>query len=178
MGCTQEPGVDTVWNTFLPTIGFTAIRTLIATMCNPKWHVDSYHLSGAFLGTRLEDQAVYMMLPPGAGEYSNKILRLTRSIYGLRGASNAFIKHLGSEVEGFSEKVEYKDANGKTKVEYARFERLVTDQCMFRYKDSRGREMIFASYVDDIICCTTDLELRERFFELGRQQWGLVSIRL
>ena len=173
VGCTQEPGVDTVWNTFSPTIGFTAIRTLIATMCNPKWYVDSYDLSGAFLGTRLEDQAVYMRLPPGAGEYSNKILRLTRSIYGLRGASKAFMKQLGSEVESFSEKVEYKDADGKTKVECARFERLVTDQCMFRYKDARGREMIFASYVDDIICCTTDLELRERFFEHLRKTWSI-----
>jgi hypothetical protein len=83
------------------------------------------------------------------------------------------MKQLGSEVEGFSEKVEYKDADGKTKVEYARFERLVTDQCMFRYKDARGREMIFASYVDDIICCTTDLELRERFFEHLRKTWSI-----
>jgi hypothetical protein len=142
-------------------------------MCNPKWYVDSYDLSGAFLGTRLEDQAVYMRLPPGAGEYSSKILRLTRSIYGLRGASKAFMKQLGSEVESFSEKVEYKDADGKMKVECARFERLVTDQCMFRYKDARGREMIFASYVDDIICCTTDLELRERFFEHLRKTWSI-----
>jgi hypothetical protein len=38
---------------------------------------------------------------------------------------------IGSELEGFSEKVEYKDVDGKTKVEYARFERLV-----FRYKDA------------------------------------------
>ena len=116
---------------------------------------------------------MYMRLPPGAGEYSNKILRLTRSIYGLRGASKAFMKQLGSEVESFSEKVEYKDADGKMKVECARFERLVTDQCMFRYKDARGREMIFASYVDDIICCTTDLELRERFFEHLRKTWSI-----
>jgi hypothetical protein len=36
VGCAQEPGVDTVWNTFSPTIGFTAIRMLIATICNPK----------------------------------------------------------------------------------------------------------------------------------------------
>jgi hypothetical protein len=59
------------------------------------------------------------------------------------------MKQFGSEIEGFSEKVEYKDVNGKMKVEYARFERLVTDQCMFRYKDARGREMIFASCVHD-----------------------------
>jgi hypothetical protein len=77
--------VDTVWNAFSPIIGITAIRTLMATMCNLKWHVDSYHLSGASLGTRLDDQAVHMRLPPGVSEYSNTILRLTRSIfYGLR----------------------------------------------------------------------------------------------
>ena len=173
VGCSQEPGVDTVWNTFSPTIGFTAIRTLIAAMCNPKWHVDSYDLSGAYLGTVLEDQAVYMKLPSAAGEYSNKILRLTKSIYGLRGASKAFMKQLGKEVEGFSEKVEYTDSKGEKKTEYARFEKLVTDQCMYRYRDAQGREMIFASYVDDIICCTTDPELRERFFDHLRKTWGI-----
>ena len=58
----------------------------------------------------------------GLGENLNKVFRLTRSIYGLRGASKAFMKQLiGSELEGFSEKVEYKDVDGKTKVEYARF---------------------------------------------------------
>jgi hypothetical protein len=102
VGCAQEPGVYTVWNTFSPTIGFRAIRTLIATMCKPKWHVDGYDLSGVFLGTRLDNQAVYMRLPPGVGEYLNIVLRLTRSIYGLRGASKAFMKQLGSEIEGFS----------------------------------------------------------------------------
>ena len=125
------------------------------------------------MGTRLDDQAVYMRLQQGAGEYSNKILRLTRSIYGLRGASKAFMKQLGSEIEVLSEKVEFKDADGKIKVQYASFERLVTDQCMYRYKDARGREMIFAIYVDDIICCTTDLELRERFFNHLRKTWGI-----
>lgn len=173
VGCAQEPGVDTVWNTFSPTIGFTAIRTLLAAMCNPKWHVDSYDLSGAYLGTHLEDQAVYMKLPASAGEYSNKILRLTKSIYGLRGASKAFMKQLGEEVEKFSEKVEYTDSRGEKKTEYARFEKLITDQCMYRYRDAQGREMIFASYVDDIICCTTDLELRDRFFDHLRKTWGI-----
>jgi hypothetical protein len=83
------------------------------------------------------------------------------------------MKQLGSEIEVLSEKVECKDAHGKIKVQYASFERLVTDQCMYRYKDARGREMIFAIYVDDIICCTTDLELRERFFNHLRKTWGI-----
>jgi hypothetical protein len=61
-----------------------------------------------------------MKLPQGAEEYSNTIMRLTHSIYGLRGASKAFMKQLGSEIEGFTENGEYNDANGKTIVEYAR----------------------------------------------------------
>jgi len=67
----EEPGIDCVWNTFSPTLGLSAIRTLISLMCDPKWMVDSYDLSGAFLGTKLEDQEVYMRLLPEAGKYAN-----------------------------------------------------------------------------------------------------------
>ena len=56
-GAGQTEGVDTVWNTFSPTIGFAAIRTLLATLCNPKFVTESFDLSGAFLGTKLEDHA-------------------------------------------------------------------------------------------------------------------------
>jgi hypothetical protein len=68
----EEPGIDCVWNTFSPTLGLSAIRTLISLMCDPKWMVDSYDLSGAFLGTKLEDREVYMRLPPEAGKYANR----------------------------------------------------------------------------------------------------------
>jgi len=97
-----------------------------------------------------------MKLPHGAEEYWNKIIRLRRSIYGLRGASKAFMQQFGSKIEGFTENGEYDDGNGKTIVEYARFERLVTDQCIYRYKDARGREIIFASCADDVTCFTAD----------------------
>ena len=90
----QEPGIDCVWNTFSPTLGFSTIRTLISLMCDPKWMVDSYDLSGAFLGTKLEDREVYMRLPPEAGIYANKVLRLEKSIYGLKSAGKAFMKQL------------------------------------------------------------------------------------
>jgi hypothetical protein len=54
-----------------------------------------------------------------------------------------------------------------------RFEKLHDDQCMYRYQDELGREMIFASYVDDIICFTTDKGLRERFFDHLRKIWAI-----
>ena len=83
-GAGQTEGVDTVWNTFSPTIGFTAIRTMISVLCNPKYLVESYDLSGALLGTKLENQAVYVRLPPDAGEYANKVIRLTNAYTGSR----------------------------------------------------------------------------------------------
>jgi hypothetical protein len=69
----QESDIDCVWNTFSPTLGFSSIRPLISLMCDPKWMVDSYDLSGAFLDTKLEDREVCMCLPSEAGKYANNV---------------------------------------------------------------------------------------------------------
>ncbi len=37
VGTAETEGVDCVYNTFSPTIGFTAIRVLVSLMCNPKY---------------------------------------------------------------------------------------------------------------------------------------------
>ena len=178
-GAGQTEGVDTVWNTFSPTIGFAAIRTLLATLCNPKFVTESFDLSGAFLGTKLEDHAVYVRLPGDAGDYANRVLRLTKAVYGCKFSGAAFMKQLGDEVMKFKEKVvtTVTDSKGKksSRVEYAKFERLMSDQCIYRYTDSEGREMIFLSYVDDIICSTTSVQLRDRFFEHLQKTWKITK---
>ena len=183
-GAGQTEGVDTVWNTFSPTIGFTAIRTMISVLCNPKYLMRSYDLSGAFLGTKLENQAVYVRLPPDAGEYANKVIRLTKSVYGIKNSGSSFMKQLSDRILSFTERVETDvlsdagEANaGKAKarkrVEVAGFEKTLTDQCMYVYRDSIGREMIFLSYVDDIVCATTDKDLRDRFFAHLKKSWDI-----
>jgi hypothetical protein len=93
-----------------------------------------------------------MRLPPEAGKNANKVLRLEKSIYGLKSAGKAFMKQLGDEVLKFVERVEHKSpGDNSVHVQNAKFEKLHDDQCMYRYRDELGREMIFASYVDDII---------------------------
>ena len=183
-GAGQTEGVDTVWNTFSPTIGFSAIRSMIAIVCNPKYVTESFDLSGAFLGTKLEDQAVYVRLPPDAGEYGGRVLRLLRAVYGLKSSGASFMKQLGDEILKFEERVTTvvpdevsgrKGESGKTRtrVEYCKFQRTLTDQCVYVYRDSLGREMLFLSYVDDIICATTDVDLRDRFFDHLRKTWSI-----
>ncbi len=84
------------------------------------------------------------------------------------------MKKLGDEVMKFVERVEYKSPrDDSVHVQNTRFEKLHDDQCMYRYRYELGREMIFASYVDDIIWCTTDMDLRERFFDHLRKIWTI-----
>ena len=173
----QEKGVDTVWDSFSPTVGFSAIRSMISVLCDPKYAVDSYDLSGAFLGTRLEDQAVYVRLPFDAGDYAHRVIRLTKAVYGVKNSGKLFMRQLGEEILKFEERVmtESKNQNGtvESQVDIARFERMRSDQCMYVYKDRLGRHMIFLSYVDDIILATTDKELRERFLSHLRKTWKI-----
>jgi hypothetical protein len=51
VGCAERQGWETVYSTFCPTVTFAAIRLLITVTVDEKYTVDSYDLSGAFLGT-------------------------------------------------------------------------------------------------------------------------------
>ena len=171
VGTGETEGVDTVYNTFSPTVGFTAIRTLISLLCNPKYHVGSYDLSSAFVATELEDRAVYVKLPSDAGASGNKIVRLTKNVYGMKNSGKAFVQKLGREILAFEEIfIDKSGREGK-----AQFQRLPSDQCIFRYRDSLGREMILLHYVDDIVCATTDPDLRDRFFKHLNKTWKITD---
>ena len=37
IGCPEIRGVDLTWSTFAPTIGMTAVRTVISLMCDPSF---------------------------------------------------------------------------------------------------------------------------------------------
>ena len=82
VGTGEVKSLDTCWSTFSPTIGMTAMRTLIALMCRKGFDVRSYDLSGAFLGTDLARE-VYVKLPEEAGKYAGKIVRCVKALYGL-----------------------------------------------------------------------------------------------
>jgi len=67
VGSREREGLDFANSTFSPTIGMTAVRTLVALCCDPKFDLRSYDLSGAYLGTPLT-RPVFIILPPDAGE--------------------------------------------------------------------------------------------------------------
>ncbi len=57
--------------------GFLTVRLLISLVVDLKFSVESYDLSGVFLGTELRDRS-------DTGVHTGKILLLKKSVYGLK----------------------------------------------------------------------------------------------
>ena len=61
------------------------------------------------------DHEVFMKLPPGCGSMSGKVVRLNKSLYGLKQASRTFYKRLVSDLKRIG------------------FERSLSDPCVLRF---------------------------------------------
>jgi hypothetical protein len=84
VGSSECEGWETVYDTFSPTVAFSAVRLLISLTVDPRFSVESYDLNGVFLGTELRDRDVYIRLPKDDGIHAGKILLLKKSVYGRR----------------------------------------------------------------------------------------------
>ena len=161
VGCREREGLDFANSTFSPTIGMTAVRTLVALCCDPKFDLRSYDLSGAYLGTPLK-RPVFIILPPDAGEDAGKILRCEKAIYGLRDSSAAFVKYLGEQLMSFR----YKGFG---------FKKLHMDQCIYHYEDDEGNIMMFCHYVDDLAIASTNNDLRDQLLKHINATWSVTD---
>jgi hypothetical protein len=169
IGCAERQGWETVYSTFSPTVAFAAIRLLIALTVDEKYMVDSYDLSGAFLGTELRDRAVYVKLPADAGVHAGKILLLKKSVYGLKTSGKDFIEQLAEEILGF---VTEATCPRTRKVTKHSFKRIPVDHCVFKLEDAQGRILLLLHYVDDLVLASTDHLLRDEFLKHINRCWN------
>jgi hypothetical protein len=169
IGCAERQGWETVYSTFSPTVAFAAIRLLIALTVDEKYMVDSYDLSGAFLGTELRDRAVYVKLPADAGVHAGKILLLKKSVYGLKTSGKDFIEQLAEEILGF---VTEATCPRTRKVTKHSFKRIPVDHCVFKLEDAQGRILLLLHYVDDLVLASTDHLLRDEFLKHINRRWN------
>ena len=103
-------------------------------------HLD---IAQAFIQADLSEE-IYMKLPPGCGELSGKIMRLNKTLYGLKQAALEFNKLLSKKLLDLG------------------FEQSASDPCVFRLLGSQKQDvqMLLVCHVDDIMVSGPDAKVK------------------
>ncbi|SGY62767.1 BQ5605_C007g04732 [Microbotryum silenes-dioicae] len=128
-GCAQRPGIDFEQN-YAPVVKFTSIRALIALAAANGYHVHQADVNKAYLHGKL-DKPLYMRVPQGI-DMPGKILRLSKSIYGLRQAGTIWNAEIDSTLRSLG--------HVPTR----------SDICIYR-REHDGHSHYIALYVDDLL---------------------------
>ena len=129
-GFKQRGGVG-FSETFAPTVSSSCVRLLNAIACECDLDFCHFDVDQAFVQSDLEED-VSLRLPKGCGDLLGKVVRLNKSLYGLKQASRTWHAHLTTCLERLG------------------FEQCMTDVCVFRLIED-GRVAITAVVrVDDI----------------------------
>ena len=122
-GFKQREGID-FGETFAPTVSSSCVRLLSAIACECDLYLCHFDVDQAFVQTRL-DENIFLRLPKFSGKMSSKVVRLNKSLYGLKQASRTWHAHLPTCLLRLG------------------FERCLTDVCVFRLIED-GRVTITA----------------------------------
>ena len=129
-GFSQVEGKD--YNeTYSPVAKATSMRTVIALATILGLELHQVDFSTAYINADLQEE-IYMYPPAGLNVPNGKVLRLLKSIYGLKQSGLNWYKCCTNYLLDCG------------------FTRLVSDPCIFT-KSINGRPIILAVYVDDII---------------------------
>ena len=87
-GFTQIYGVD-YFQTFSPIARLASFRVILALAARYDWDVQCFDFNGAYLNGELDaNEEIYMQAPPGyEADLADKVLRLLKSLYGLKQAA-------------------------------------------------------------------------------------------
>ena len=161
-GFSQREGID-YFETFSPTPSASSIRLLAAIAC--ELDLDLYHFDAeqAFVQSKL-DCDVFIRLPQGCRDMSGKVVRLNRSLYGLKQASRQWYHHLGQCLERLG------------------FEQCLADPCVLRLMENGIVSLLVVVHVDDLLVAgeksrvdqlQSDLNKMVPINHLGELSWYL-----
>ena len=129
-GFGQREGTD-FFVTFPPCPSVMSIRLLAALACELDLDLCHFDAEQAFVQSDL-DEVVYIGLPPGCGALSGKVVRLRRSLYGLKQASRTWHYHLVRGMKALG------------------FEQYEADACVMCLVEDGGVSVVVVVHVDDI----------------------------
>ncbi|SCZ96106.1 BZ3500_MvSof-1268-A1-R1_Chr8-1g10009 [Microbotryum saponariae] len=150
-GCAQRPGLD-FKKTYAPVVKFTSIRALIALAAANGYHVHQADVNKAYLHGKL-DKPLYMRVPQGIN-LPGKILKLSKSIYGLRQAGTIW----NAEIDSTLRSLGYVPTR--------------SDICIYR-REHDGHSHYIALYVDDLLLVGPSTAEIERVLDALELAYGI-----
>ena len=118
--------------TYAPTPAASSVKLLVAIAVKNDWQLRQLDVKQAFIQADL-DFNVFIKLPDGCGDKSGKVVKLNKSVYGLKQASRRWAMHLGDVI-----------------VRKMGMEQCKVDPCVFRLIRDGVVVMIVCVHVDDI----------------------------
>ena len=134
-GYGQKEGID-YHETFAPVVKYKSLRVILALANEMDYEIKQLDVVTAFLNAYIKED-VYMQQPQGfeqGGDNNNLVCKLNKTLYGIKQAPHEW----NNEINDFL-------------VHTLCFKRCITDTCLYVKQSKRGRVMIIALFVDDII---------------------------
>eukprot|EP00873_Tetraselmis_striata_P002664 jgi/Tetstr1/422928/TSEL_013708.t1 len=137
-GFSQQAGVD-YHATFSPVVKLSTLRTCLAVAAARGMHIPQIDIETAFPNASLKEE-IYMRQPKGAEDGSDNVLRLLKSIYGLKQASREWYELIHKTLTGLG------------------LARSNSDTSMYSMNHPRYGICIVLVYVDDILVVSDSVE--------------------
>ncbi|GAA5916860.1 uncharacterized protein JCM6883_001770, partial [Sporobolomyces salmoneus] len=130
---TDARRINTGRETFAPVAKFTSIRVLLALAAQHNLKLQQAGVDKAYLYGKLEEK-LYMRVSDGinAGEYVGKVLKLERSLYGLKQAGRGWNHRIHNSLQALG------------------YKRTISDACVY-VRNAGGTYHYIALYVDDLL---------------------------
>ena len=158
-GFAQQPGIDFT-KTTAPTMHLESFRSILHLAATLGWDIQHFDVKTAFLhGILPEEEMAYMEQPPGFETPGKEgwVMRLMKSIYGMRQASRRWNQTFHQAVTGWD------------------FKRVPCEWCVYVRHTASG-SVIFAVHVDDIFSIANPPEENTRFREQLKSQWEISDL--
>ncbi|QRV85201.1 Retrovirus-related Pol polyprotein from transposon TNT 1-94 [Ceratobasidium sp. AG-Ba] len=160
-GFSQQPGID-FGQTFAPVVRLDSIRILASLANQNDWDIRQLDVHSAYLHAKVEEE-LYMKQIPHFEDGTSLVLRLNRSLYGLKQAGRMWNQMFDSKLKQLG------------------YLPCATDTCVYHRIDidaGKPRVSILANHVDDLVVITsrnnTESVLNELLHEFEMRDLGAI----
>ncbi|KAF8702333.1 Reverse transcriptase (RNA-dependent DNA polymerase), partial [Rhizoctonia solani] len=137
-GFSQQPGID-FDETFTPVVRLNSIQLLLSIANQNDWDIQQLNVNSAYLHAKVNKE-LYMRQIPYFEDSTNQVLKLKRSIYGLKQAGRMWNKLYNTKLKSLG------------------YLPCLTDACVYKRMVNTEGELcisIIATHVDDSIVITS-----------------------